>query len=643
MCGIAGVVTADPVQKPDRPRLERMIKALRHRGPDGFGFHVGPGVGLAHARLSIIDLVSGDQPIRNETGTIQVVFNGEIFNYIELRRRLEESGHRFYTQSDTEVIVHAYEQYGLEFVREVNGQFAIALWDSGTHQLVLVRDRVGIRPLVFAQTAAGLAFASESKALFAAGWIKPELDPLGLAEVNTFWGCVAPRSAFAGVKSLAPGHMAVFRNNRLEFRRYWDWNFNEAPAERIGTLEDCIDQIQSLFLDSVRLQLRADVPVGAYLSGGLDSAAVTAAIRRASIAQLKTFSVTFENPEYDEGSFQRKVAAHLATEHLTRKVRSREIGEAFPRAIWHIESPVVRTAGVPMMLLADRVRAEGFKVVLTGEGADEVFGGYDLFKEAKIRRFAARRAGSTWRLSLLRRLYGYLVNSPTAPAAMAAGFFANTAGALDDPYFAHRPRWNSTNRTLRLLSPEYRSRIEADHPISRLFDLAPKPDARWSALGRDQYVEAHTLLTGYLLHAQGDRVAMAASIEGRYPFLDHRLIEFVGGLPARWKIRGLREKQILRQAVDGWLPADISRRSKQPYRAPDSESFFVDGKPLDYVEDALQPSRIRDFGYFEPQMVTKLTEKCRAGKAIGFSDNMAFVSILSTQVLHQQFVAGTKS
>jgi asparagine synthase (glutamine-hydrolysing) len=268
-----------------------------------------------------------------------------------------------------------------------------------------------------------------------------------------------------------------------------------------------------------------------------------------------------------------------------------------------------------------------------------VFGGYDIFKEGKIRRFWGRQPKSAWRPLLLRRLYGYLANSPTARGGMAGGFFGQSLDQGDDPYFAHRPRWATTNRTLRILSPDYRSRIDAAHPIARLADLAPRPDAAWPPLSRDQYVEAHTLLTGYLLHAQGDRVAMAASIEGRYPFLDHRLIEFANRLPPRWKIRGLEEKYILRRAVADWLPKSVVRRTKQPYRAPDCESFFRGGQPLDYVAEALDPARVRDAGYFDPVVVGKLLEKCRTGAAIGFADNMAFVTVLSTQMLHDQFVA----
>lgn len=615
-----------------------MIGALRHRGPDGFGFHVAPGIGLAHARLSIIDLKTGAQPIHNEDGSVWVVLNGEIFNYVELRRRLETLGHCFYTRSDTEVLVHAYEAYGLDFVTHLNGQFAIALWDDRARRLVLARDRVGIRPLLYAETSQGLAFASEAKSLFAAGWQHAALDPVGLAQVATFWGCIAPATPFAGVRAVAPGHVAVYEAGRLTVRQYWDWQFAaQGDVPRAG-LDETVEELRELFVDAVRLQLRADVPVGAYLSGGLDSSAVTAAIRRFSSAPLRTFSLAFDDAEFDEREYQQEVAGFLGTEHVTLSMASAAIGEALPRAVWHIESPIVRTAGVPLMLLADRVRADGFKVVLTGEGADEVFGGYDIFKEAKIRRFWARQPKSSWRPLLLRRLYGYLGNSPVAHGALAGGFFGQSLDTPEDPYFAHRLRWLTTNRVLRLMTPEYRERIDAAHPIGRLADLAPRPDSRWSPLSRDQYVEAHTLLTGYLLHAQGDRVAMAASIEGRYPYLDHRLIEFANRLPPQWKIRGLEEKYILRRAVRDWLPPRVAQRTKQPYRAPDSASCFRAGRPLEFVADALSESNVRRAGYFDAAMVARLAEKCRTGAAVGFGDNMAFMTVLTTQLLHRQFV-----
>lgn len=624
--------------RPEQQRLQRMIAALRHRGPDGFGYHIAPGVGLAHARLSIIDLVTGDQPIRNESGSVRVVFNGEIFNYLELRQTLQSAGHRFYTASDTEVIVHAYEEYGLDFVDHLNGQFAIALWDEEHRRLVLARDRVGIRPLFYAHTAEGLAFASEIKSLFAGDVLAPGLDLMGIAEVATFWGCIAPRTAFVGVSALPPGCLAVLEDGRLDVQRYWDWSFDVDPQLVSRGRGEATEALRALLLDAVRLQLRSDVPLGTYLSGGLDSAAVTAAARHCGQPDLRTFSIAFDDREFDESGFQRQMAAHLGTRHTALSVPSTCIGEALPRALWHIESPLVRTAGVPLMLLADEVRSHGIKVVLTGEGADEVFAGYDIFKEGKIRRFWGRQPASTCRPALLGKLYGYLDNSPTRMGRLTAAWFAQGIAEPDDPWFAHRLRWSTTQRALRLLSPDARASVDRQHPLGTLMDIAPRPQGHWEALGRDQYVEAATLLPGYLLHAQGDRVAMAASIEGRVPFLDHRLIEFAGRLPAAWKMRGLEEKSLLRRAVRDWLPDAVSDRRKQPYRAPDAESFYADGRPLDYVAEAISPGRIRDAGIFDPAAVQRLADKCRAGGAIGFGDNMAFLIVLTTQLLHEQYV-----
>jgi asparagine synthase (glutamine-hydrolysing) len=640
VCGIAGLVPVSREITPGRDQLMRMITALTHRGPDGLGFHVGGGIGLAHARLSIIDLISGDQPIRNETGSIQVVFNGEIFNYTELRRELQALGHEFYTASDTEVIVHAYEEYGLNFVGKLNGQFAIALWDQTHERLVLARDRVGIRPLLYARTPEGFAFASEAKALFAGGCLAAQIDPLGLAEVATFWSCVAPRTVFRGVEALPPGCIATLENGSLQVQRYWDWSF-EQDNERIARgVDESIEALRALFVDAVRLQLRADVPLATYLSGGLDSAAVSAAAQRAGQPSLQTFSLAFAEAEFDESEHQQAMVRHLGTHHTTVRLPANQIGAALPRALWHIESPIVRTAGVPLMLLADQVRKSGIKVVLTGEGADEVFGGYDLFKEARIRRFWGRAPQSTCRPALLSQLYGYLGSSPTRMGSLSSAWFAQGIEQPEDPWFAHRLRWSTTQRALRLLTPAMREQIDTEHPLGQLMDRALRPQAKWSPLARDQYVEATTLLPGYLLHAQGDRVAMAASIEARVPFLDHRLIEFAGTLPDRWKIRGLEEKYLLRHAVKDWLPPSITARRKQPYRAPDAVSFFRDGKPLDYVAQLLSPAQLKSAGYFEPVQTSRLIEKCRSGAAIGFADNMAFMIVLTTQLLHEQFVCG---
>lgn len=642
MCGIAGFSGGQIQPDAARSELETMIHTLHHRGPDGYGFHVDAGIGLAHARLSIIDLATGDQPIHNERGDVWTVFNGEIFNYVELRAELIAQGHRFYTQSDTEVIVHLYDRYGDRFVDHLNGQFAIALWDARRRRLVLARDRAGIRPLFHTRARGRIWFASEIKALLCVLPERARLHAAGLVEALTYWAPVDPETVFEDVHSLPPGHLlAIEADGRETLTRYWDWTFPEqgSPAA-FDSVEQATDELRALLIDAVRLQLRADVPVGAYLSGGLDSSGIVAMIRGFTDTPVRTFSVAFEDAEFDESEHQQAMVRHLGTDHTTLRCTRAQIAEAFPRLVRHAEAPVLRTAPVPLTLLSRCVREQGYKVVLTGEGADEVFGGYDIFKEAKVRRFWARQPGSTLRPKLLGRLYGYLENSPVSNPAFAESFFGQGLEHIERAIFAHVPRWTTSQRALNFLAPELRASVGSRNALDWYEQQLPADIMRWAPLSRDQYVEAKSLLAAYLLAAQGDRVAAANSIEGRVPYLDHRVIEFGNRLPPSFKIRGLTEKYLLRRALAGLLPTDIVTRTKQPYRAPDSASFFVNGKAPDYVSDLLSAERIRKAGYFDAASVGRLLDKCRAGKATGFADNQAFVGILSTMLLDETFLRG---
>jgi len=639
MCGLAGILGLGVSRPVERAELSAMIESLHHRGPDGYGYFVDPECGLAHARLSIIDLSTGDQPIHNEDRTVWVVFNGEIFNYIELRRDLEARGHCFYTQSDTEVIVHLYEEHGERFVDYLNGQFAIALWDSKARKLVLTRDRVGIRPLFYTRVGGRLVFASEVKALFALAQTPRKLDPLGLAQVFSYWSAQPPSTVFEGIQSLPPGHTLSIDARGERLQCYWDWCFPDAPIRSVRSVEEHIEELRALLIDSVRLQLRSDVPVGAYLSGGLDSSTIAGLIKNYTDTPLRTFSVTFEDPEFDESAHQQEMVKHLGTEHSSIMCRAADIAHAFPRVVWHAETPVLRTAPTPLMLLSQLVRESGYKVVLTGEGADEVFGGYDIFKEAKVRRFWARFPQSKFRPMVLDRLYPYLRHSPAAQRGFTRKFFGEGLEHAQRPWFAHRPRWTTTQRTWQFFTPDLRHQLGAWDPLRACERMMPKGSERWPALGRDQYVEAHTLLSGYLLSSQGDRMAMASSIEARFPFLDHRVIELANTLPTNLKIRGLNEKYLLKRTAQGLVAEGVRKRSKQPYRAPDSASFFKNGVAVEYVGDLLSEANIRAAGYFDPGAVRALTDKCAAGKAIGFGDNMAFVGVLSTMLLHESFVA----
>jgi asparagine synthase (glutamine-hydrolysing) len=406
MCGIAGYFNISTQTSPAYGQLGCMIHQLRHRGPDGYGFYGDERVGLAHARLSIIDLEGGWQPIHNEDKTLWVIFNGEIFNYKELRKELEARGHRFFSQSDTEVIVHLYEEKGEACLADFNGQFALVVYDKEHGSLFFARDRFGIRPFYYCYHRGKFYFASEIKAIFAADPAIPRsLNPGVIQDVFTYWAPMGEETAFRGIFQLEPGCCATLRPGAaLRIRQYWELPFGE-EARTFPSETACAEEFRELLIDAVRLRLRADVPVGAYLSGGLDSSAITTLVRHYTKNPLKTFSIGFSDTVYDESREQAEVVRHLGTDHHMVHCTYEAIAEHFPTVIRHTEVPILRTAPTPLFLLSRLVRQNGHKVVLSGEGADEILGGYDLFKEVKIRTFIQRMPNSSLRPLLLNRLY----------------------------------------------------------------------------------------------------------------------------------------------------------------------------------------------------------------------------------------------
>ena len=643
MCGIAGVLDwrAGEVG-PRQSELVAMIAQLHHRGPDGYGYLVQGPIGFAHARLSIIDIAGGNQPIFNEDRSIAVIFNGEIFNYIELRAELEQRGHRFYTHSDTEVIVHAYEQFGDDFVQRLNGQFAIALWDANAERLLLIRDRVGIAPLFYTQAEGRLLFASEVKALLPALPSKPTLNPLALDQIFTFWSPLGSHSLFDKVLALEPGTLLIADRQGQRIRRYWDWEFPQSPDELWqGNEEQLADELRDLLIDATQIRLRADVPVGAYLSGGLDSSVITSLIHNHSQTPLRTFSIGFEEQSFDESHFQRQMIEHLGADHSHVVCSNRDVGELLPDTIWHTETAILRTAPVPMRRLSRLVREQGFKVVLTGEGSDEVLGGYDIFKEAKIRQFWAQQPQSEWRPRLLKSLYPYLDVSSSRSQIYLQNFYGIGLDQPNSPVFAHLPRWDTTAKAKVFFSDELQQTLRTQ-AIAELEAGLPAAMSQWAPLNRAQYIEAKLLMGNYLLCSQGDRMLMANSVEGRFPFLDHRVIEFASRLHPALKIKVLNEKYLLKQATKRYLPTSIWSRPKQPYRAPDAPSFVdqMTGTLLPYAESLLSEETLRSYGYFDAKRVGMLVKKALRGGAIGYKDNQAVVGILTTQLWHHLFVQG---
>jgi len=639
MCGIAGILNLQSGAPVRTQVLDAMLDSLESRGPDGRGTYLEEPdqLGLAHARLSIIDLAGGAQPIHNEDRSVWVVFNGEIFNYVELRAELEKAGHRFYTHTDTEVIVHLYEEHGLKFVDQLNGQFAIALWDKPRRRLVLARDRAGILPLFHARDGGRLVFASEVKALLHGLSYKPQLNRAALDQVFTFWSTVGAATLFEGVEQLPPGHLLVAEDGRVRIECYWEWVFREPGDYRRGSVAELGHELHDLLLDATRIRLRADVPVGAYLSGGLDSTALVALMCEGGV-KPNTFSLAFADPGLDESEHQLAAAAHFDVNHRTIRVDAGHIRDGFVQTVWRAETPFLRCAPIPLMALSGLAHRSDCKVVMTGEGADEVLGGYDLFKEAKIRRFWARRPDSVWRPRLLQRLYPYLDITAARGQAYSEAFFGAGLSGIDSPFFAHEPRWKTTAQGKALFSNETRERIGGQDPVAAFASALPAGFASWDPFNQAQHVEAKTLLAGYLLSTQGDRMLMAHSVEGRFPYLDHRVIEFANSLDPRLKMRVLNEKYLLKRALGPQLPPGIATRKKQPYRSPDSKAFEAGG--VAFVEDALAESSLRRAGYFDPQRVQLLWRKVRAGRAVSYKDSMAFTGVLSTQVWHSLFVEG---
>jgi len=592
-------------------------------------------VGLAHARLSIIDLESGDQPIHNETRDIWVVFNGEIFNYIELRAELVKKGHQFYTNSDTEVIVHLYEEYGNQFPDYLNGQFAIALWDSRKRKLILVRDRVGITPLYYHQSDGEILFASEIKSILEGSKQRIDVNHAALDQLMTFWAPVSPQTMFKNVYEISPGQMLVWEDEIKVINKYWDWRFPTNNEYRSGTEKNLSEDLGNLLFDATKIRLRSDVPVGAYLSGGLDSSVLTSLIHSYGEVPLRTFSIGFEEKGLDESGFQKEMIGHLNADHSSIICKNSDIPPLISEVIWHTESPILRTAPIPMYMLSGLVHEQNYKVVLTGEGSDEVLGGYDIFKEAKIRQFWARQPESDFRPMLLKRLYPYLDLS--RGQAYLQNFFGAALDNPEVPWFSHLPRWITTAKIKEFYSDNFKAALNEDC-YKALGETLPEDIGAWAPFNRAQYIETKTLMAGYLLCSQGERMLMGHSVEGRFPFLDHRVIEFANSLHPKFKMKALNEKYLLKQSMKEQLPPSIVKRYKQPYRAPDIPAFIENGKLNNKIDYYLDSATISKYGYFNPDKVSRLVRKIEAGRAIGYKDNMAFVGILSTQIWHDRFI-----
>lgn len=627
MCGIAGWFNAPR----DKHQLESMLHCINHRGPEGSGIYENEHVSFGNTRLAFVDLAQGQQPLSNEDGTIWLTCNGEIFNHSELRQELS-GRHRFRTGCDVEVILHLYEDHGTEGFKQLNGQYAFALWDSTNRKFILCRDRLGICPLYFTFDGETLYFASEIKAILCVPEIRRELDLATLQDIWTFWTPVPGKTIFKNIQEVLPAHFMTLEPGSCETKStcYWHLDF----TEQSWTEDAALETFTNLFDDAVRIRLKADVPVASYLSGGIDSSMIGAFANRYG-SELHTFSITFQHPDYDESEHQLQVARYLGTTHHVTRCTAEDLASVLPKMVWHTELPQLRAGPISMIPLSQSVNMQGLKGVLTGEGADEFFMGYDIFRETAVRRFMARDPDSLMRRSLVRRLYEYLPDRKQFRGLELA--LQEGLDKTDNMFFSHLFRWNNTARLQGYFLPEIREEL-GNRPVEeRLAHVLPPGFEEWRSPSKAQTLEIITFLTPYLLSSQGDRVAMANGIEGRFPFLDHRIVEFANTLPQSLKLRSLqRDKYIVRKTAETCLPPDIAKRPKFPYRAPIQDIFRSDA--FAGLSDLLSEESLKETGIFIPRAAGKLLTKALAGTMSSEMEQMALMGIVTTQLWYHLFI-----
>lgn len=635
MCGICGHLDFNRLESNALGYMKTALRLLHHRGPDGSGIYADERILLGHNRLSIIDIAGGTQPMSNEDGSLWITFNGEIFNYLELQNDLRKRGHIFKTRCDTEVILHLFEEKGEKTLDDLNGQFAFAIWDVNKQRLFLARDRVGVRPLYYWHNANTFVFASEIKAMLQYPFITRTIDYRTLLQIFTFWAPLPGSTFFKDIQEVPPGHYLWFDKNGMSCRPYWQFGFTRYKDQPLSRTEEAIERLQFLLQEAVRLRLRADVPVGAYLSGGLDSSIITSLVRRIHQNELCTFSIQFSDKHYDESTYQSEIYEFLKTKHKCIFCTPQDIARCLRDVIWHVEKPILRTAPVPLFMLSKLVNQNHFKVVLTGEGADEVFAGYNIFKEQKIRRFCARKPGSKWRPYLFSRIYNYIGGRDQSADDLWQAFFSRDIEDTDHPFYSHLIRWHNTQFILNFLHRDI-APSEAYDPILDIRDRLAGRLEGLHGLHKAQVIEAEVFLSNYLLSSQGDRVAMAHAVEGRFPFLDHHVMEFASRLAPSLKLHVLNEKWLLKKAFADQLPDTIANRKKQPYRAP-VRSVIQSILHMDFVRSS-EP----DDGIFDNAKVEKLFRRINNGNAhVSEREEMAAMAVVTTRMVVELFMNGS--
>lgn len=618
MCGIAGAVWNRPDAALTPEVLRQMTSVIAHRGPDDDGVYFSPGAsavgsawcGLGFRRLSIIDLAGGHQPLSNEDETIWITFNGEIYNYRELREPLIAQGHRFATSSDTEVIVHLYEEHGLDFVQHLRGMFAIALWDSRRGRLVLVRDRMGQKPLVYRQESNRLLFASELKSLLQVPGVPREVSPRAVEQFLTYQYVPHPHCMLKGFHKLPPAHLAVYENGELSVQRYWQAPYanpqSSSPAKSVG---DWSRELRETLTDAVRLRMRSDVPIGSFLSGGIDSTIISGLMQSLSDRPIHTFSIGFNIPEFDERSYAREAANLLKTNHHEYVVEPSVI-ESLPRLIWHYDEPFGDSSAIPTMYLSQVTRQE-VTVALSGDGGDELFAGYPRYQAVYL-------AGQADRLpQFMRSVCGWQLWQKLIPSTQQQRNFGRRLkrflAALGMPPELRYLRWIGIfDREARqeLYAPEFQrtlSGYDAGDIIEEAYRFCPDRDF----VTRTTCADVHTYLPCDIL-TKVDIASMAYSLEARSPFLDHRVVELAARMPIELKFDGRRQKKVLIDTFRDLLPESIQNRSKMGFGVPIDHWFRNELRDL--LQEILLSDRALSRGYFRPEVVRRTVEEHLSGQ-----------------------------
>lgn len=588
MCGIAGALDLQGRPRVDPGVVARMTESLFHRGPDSSGLFLRPEVGLGSRRLKIVDLTTGDQPIENEDGSLVLVCNGEIFNYPELRRWLTGRGHVFRTRTDVEVLLHLYEEHGEDLVDHLNGQFAFALWDAKRRRLFLARDHFGVAPLYYTMADGLFLFGSEIKAILAHPSVERRVDLVGLDQVLSLPGLVSPRTVFHGISSLPAGFALTVEDGKTRIRQYWDLDYPEDSNGHLSSSSEAeyVEELREVFTRSVTSRLQADVPVGLFVSGGLDSSLVSAfAARQTPGVPRHTFSMSFEDNAIDETGYQRLMAEMLGSHHHEIRFGSEEIAGRLRDMVYHCECPVKETYNTCALALAGAAREAGVKVVLAGEGADELFGGYPAYRfDAAGRKGPALTVEEVEEEELRERVWGdrhlgYELDQVPLREIKGALYASEVAGRLDEIDCMGHPLVDT-------------SRLRNRH-----------------ALHKRSYLDFKLRLADHLLSDHGDRMVMAQSVEARYPFLDLEMVDLARRVPPSLKVNGMTEKYLVKRMAEGRIPRSIVEREKFGFRAPGSPMLLRRG--YGWVEDLLSPETVRRHGVFDPDAVSRLAGRYR--------------------------------